>query len=424
MRFYVGDVVFNPPIDQGMKYRITAMALDQVQRRLERVNPGGLNGQLQDLAVDMPIAMRKVLEGYYTEKAAADFLANRIFKALLPYLGDKAPEARNEDILSRVQTHGAPEGFAKVGGPPITVDYLKQVGLTPKWSAEVNGIRYHMSDPFLMGTRVAFVAFVEQGGTVHTRIFYGSQSQAIWRAASHRMEGLGHLGMSSEWIGKGSPHEESTDLPWQLYPMLAEKAQNPRRDFEENTSKGIFYGLLEKITMEDFFKGKDKPTEDFYPHEATEIGSFGRMITYKTTKGEQKAGDPTTFRFNDPTDAPNFRNLIKQYSMPNSHYGGTVQGFVFGSHNGRLAWAIHKDQYGRAFVASIQDVESQITSRGAYRHIIDAGNLTMPAWEYTEQIPPDYRGQHHPSAPEYQDAWNYIRLLPFMGELYHTMGWA
>lgn len=424
MRFLCGDVNFYPPIEDGVAYRIATEALEQVCRRLERVNPGGLTGQLPQLDVEMPIPMRKVLEGYYTEKAAADFLANRVFKVLLPYLGEKAGEARNADIISRAQTYGSPEGFAKVGGPPITVDYLKQAGLSPKWSVEINGVRYHISDPFLLGKRVAFVAFVEQGGAVHTRIFYGSQSQGVWRAASHRKEGMGHLGISSEWIGKGSGGEESTDLPWQLYPMLAEKAQTPRQDFAENTSKGIFYGLLEKFTMQDMMTGKSEPTEGFHANEASELGTFGQTITYKGSQGDtRKAGVPESFRFNDPTDAPNFQKLIKQYTVPNSHYGGSVQGYIFGSHNGRLAWVIYRDNHNRAWVASVQDVESAITSRGAYRHILDPGNLTMPAWEYHDQVPPQYRGQTNPNDKDYCDAWNYIRMLPFMGDLYRTMGW-
>lgn len=438
MRIISDDVVFVPPIEKELKARITRAALDQVARRLERANPGGAAGDIAELVVEMPIPMRKVLEGYYTEQAAANFLANKIIEKVLPLLGEKAEAAKQEDVLSRTVTYGAEEGFKPGGGPPINVDYLRKVGLEPKWSMEVRGVRYHVSDPFQVGKRVAFVAFVEEGGVVHTRVFYSSGSQGVWRAASHRVElseedkasleqkfpgkdPHGDLGIPRpHWIGKGQPHEESTDLPWQLYSRLSDKAKNPRKEFSENESEGIFYGLLEKEGLQRLLAGKVAPDAGFHPEDATSIGSFSQTVK----SGRLEFGVPETFQFNDPKDKPDFSKVLDQFTVSAASYGGNITGYVFGSLNGKLAWLFYRDSTGRSWVGAIQSVESSITARGAFRQVIDAGNLSMPAYEYQKQVPSDYRGAQATTDPEYYDAWAYIRRLPFMAELYQSQGWT
>lgn len=413
MKVQASNVTFAPEIDGAIKRRIVTLALQQVAQRVSAVQSNLRDLAIDSMAVDMPIPLEQVKSGYYTEKAAADFLANRIFKALLPNL---QPGARNEDLLQRAKVYGAENGFKRVGGPPITIDYLRSVGLTPKWSFETTGVRYHMSDPIQVGSRVAYVAFVEQGGEVHTRVFYGSQSQGVWRAASHRVEGASHLGISERWIGKGNPHEESTDLPYELYGELNRRAASPRTDIAGEGAEGVFYGLLEVKSFDDFMSGNQHPTEGFFPGEASQLGSFGANV--------DKFGKPESFRFNDPKDAPDFTKLLSTFDTPSSVYGGSVSAFAFPSKNGKLAYLFYKDADGRAWLASVQDTTSMVTSRGGRRQIIDAGNLSMPLYEYRDQIPAEYRGRANPRDGAYYDAWEYVKRLPIISDLYQAQGWA
>jgi hypothetical protein len=413
VRVEAGQVAFAPDVDEGLKQRIVKLALEQVARRVAAVQGDLRDLTIESMAIDMPISLEQVKSGYYTDQGAADFLANRIFKLLLPHLHSGA---RMQDILGRANVYGAEAGFKRVGGPRVTVDYLQQVGLTPRWTFETSGVRYHISDAFLLGSRVAFVAFIEQGGAVHTRVIYGSQSQGVWRAASHRVEGAGHMGISERWIGKGNPHEESTDLPYELYPELNRRAAAARRDLAEQAAEGVFYGLLEVKTFEDLLTGNDKPTEGFYPGEATALGTFGGQVG--------KFGQPDTFRFNDPREAPDFTKLLTDFQTPSDVYGGTVHAYVFPSKNGKLAYLFYKDPDGRAWLGSVQDVTSMITSRGARRRIIDAGNLSMPLYEYHDQVPDQYRGKVSPRNSSYYDAWEYVKRLPVIVELFRSQGWS
>ena len=413
-----GLVESNPPLAQSEQKDLVEEALRQVAARVAAVSGGQITlgaEQLGHVQIEMPVALERLRSGYYTPRAAASFLANRIFKELLPHL---PAGARNEDVFQRAAVYGSPQGFAPAQGAPITPQYLRQMGMDPQWRAEVAGVRYHLSRPFLLGSRVAYVAYVEEAGGVHVRVFYASQSQGIWRAASHRQEGMRHLGISERWIGKGNPHEESTDLPFELIAELSRRQHSARTDLTPAEAEGLFYGILEAKSNADYLAGNAHPTEGFYPGEARAIGRFERHLE----QGGRSYGDPETFRFESQGDAPNFAQVLDTYKVESPMYG-SVNAFLFASHNGRLNYLIYRDGRDRAWVASIQDVTSGITSRGARRQVIDALNLTMPANEYRDQIPAQYRGQVVAGNESYYDAWEYIKRLPFMGELYQTMGW-
>lgn len=413
-----GVVDSNPPLAQTEQKDLVEEALRQVAVRVAAVSGGQIKlgaDQLGHVQIEMPVALERIRSGYYTKRAAAGFLANRIFKALLPHL---PPEARTEDVFQRAVVYGSDQGFGRVQGPPITPEYLRRMGMEPQWRAEVSGVRYHLSQPFLLGSRVAYIAYVEESGAVHVRVFYASQSQGIWRAASHRQEGMGHLGISERWIGKGNPHEESTDLPFELIAELSRRQHSARTDLTPAEAEGLFYGVLEVKSNADYLSGNAHPSEGFYPGEARAIGRFGREIE----QSGRSYGDPSSFSFDSQGDAPDFSRVLDTYQVESPMYGG-VQGYLFASHNGRLNYLIYRDGRGRSWVASIQDVTSGVTSRGARRQVIDALNLTMPANEYRDQIPAQYRGQVVEGNESYYDAWEYIKRLPFMGELYQTMGW-
>jgi hypothetical protein len=406
----VGAATFVPDVDENLKKRILTLALQQVAQRVAAVQPNLTDLSLDGMAVEMPIPLEHVKSGYYTDKAAADFLANRIFKMLLPHLHEGA---RNQDILFRSQVYGSDTGFHHVDhatkeeyhGPPMTVQHLHHIGLTPKRTVEVDGVRYHLSDPIQMGGRIAYVAYVEQGGQVHVRCFYTSQSQGVWRSASHRKS-------SGKWIGKGCIVEESTDLPWELYPALNAGAAAPRQDIPERDAEGIFYGLL-KVDDGYFI------TEDYQaPGEMRSLGTFKE----KAKALGKDFGKPESFEFADSQDAPDFSKVVSTFTTTSSIHPGTLTAYVFASKNGNLSYLFYRDAPGRCWLGSVQDSQSMITSRGNRMQVINPGDLTMPLHEYHEQIPQQYRG---PAVDDhYSDAWAYLRRLPMMAELYQTMGWS
>lgn len=404
-----GSIRSNPPLPGTDQKELVEEALRQVGARVLAVSKGKVNLDAETLGsvtIEMPVALDRVRNGYYTPKAAASFLANRIFKQLLPHL---PTEARNEDVFRRAQVYGAEEGYQREDGPQVTIAYLRQMGFEPKWRAEIEGVRYHISQPFLAaGQRVAYIAYVEEEGQVHVRVYYASQSQGIWRAASHRMQG------QDGWIGKGNPHEESTDLPFELISHLSRRQTEVRSDLTPQQGDQIFYGALEVRSWGS--EGGPNPTEGFFPSEARPIGSFARDVT----NGDREWGSPESFSFGESGDAPDFSRVLSEETIQSPMYG-SVTAYLFASKNGRLNYLVYREGSGKSWVASVQDVTSGITSRGARRQIVDALNVTMPLNEYRDQIPHEYRGEQKDR--RYWDAWEYIKRLPFMADLYGEMNW-
>ena len=411
-----GQIRSSPPLPGTEQKELVEEALRQVGARVQAVSQGKVEltaEQLGSITIEMPVALERVQSGYYTTKAAASFLAGRIFKQLLPHL----PEgARTEDVFQRATVYGSAEGYEHKGGPQITIDYLRQQGFEPRWRMEIAGVRYHFSQPFPAAGRVAYIAYVEEGGEVHVRVYYASQSQGIWRAASHRQTGMGGMGIGAGWIGKGNPHEESTDLPLELISELSRRQATVRTDISEEQGNLIFYGALEVKSRDDYMAGNAHPSEGFFPGEARAIGSFSQEVE----NGGRTWGKPESFSFAESGDAPDFSRQLSSEQVQSPMYG-PVTAYVFASKNGRLNYLVYREGSGKAWVASVQDVTSGITSRGARRQIVDALNVTMPLNEYRDQIPHEYRGEQ--KTRSYYDAWDYIKRLPFMADLYESMNW-
>ena len=156
----VKDIVCNPAMEGTLQQEILTEALQQLARRVARLNVQGQKIDMGDVALEMPVPLGRVTSGYYTPRAAASFIANRLFKQVLPHLGSAA---RLEDVIQRGEslatTEDLPEDYA-ADAPLMTVDMLRSLGLTPKWSLELHGVRYHVSDPIDLGHRIAYVAFV------------------------------------------------------------------------------------------------------------------------------------------------------------------------------------------------------------------------------------------------------------------------
>lgn len=139
MRFLIGDVQFSTPIDDGVATRIATDACERVIRRIEALEPGGLQGHLAALNVALPFPLSRVIQGYVTEQSAAQVLAERMFAQLFSYL---SPVAQQRAVVpARIvrSNEAAPEGFVRSeagdvvahdvivpsagSGPPVHIDY-------------------------------------------------------------------------------------------------------------------------------------------------------------------------------------------------------------------------------------------------------------------------------------------------------------
>lgn len=310
--------------------------------------------------------------------------------------------ASSASLLQRAQFLDNPLGIRALGAPDCTQSFLHSRGLQPKHTVEVDGTRMHVSEPYSMGqNRVGFVAYVEDPqGKVQVRAFYRSNSQGLWRSASH-------AGMNG-WIGKGNG-EASTNLPVAAQKHLHALAAGGGRELAGDDSNTAFYGLLP-------FGGHEPPAAlDAQLQAEQPLGQFSQPLP------SRDYGRPETFRYNSPADAPAFNKQIDGYSFQHPIHG-KVEAHCFESANGNYHYMFYQDSEQRSWLAQIDRAGGELTDWGTRAAPVFHGDLAMPAVEYPSQIPEGYAGKAGRGG--YVDASAYVHRLPPVADFRRHRGLA
>ncbi|MBX3170057.1 MAG: FHA domain-containing protein [Candidatus Eremiobacteraeota bacterium] len=315
------------------------------------------------------------------------------FNALSPQQG--------QAILARAEFAANPLGFRAAGAAECTKDFLLAQGLEPKTTFECGDTKVHFSQPYSLGdNRAACVGYVEnKDGQIDIRAFYRSNSQGLWRAASH----AGFNG----WIGKGTG-EESTNLPIPLQMALHSQAGHQVKNVPEEVARQAFYGSLPV--------GSNKPPKELEQelHEPQHLGSFQAKLA-------DGYGRPESYRFHDPADAPDFTHDPTNISYSFDHpVHGKVEANCFRSKSGECSFMFYRDSSGRSWLAQMEKSNSPLTSWGTRSDPIEHGDLAMPAVEYRQQIPQDYAGPQITGS--YADASAYVHKLPVVADYRMHLG--
>lgn len=285
----------------------------------------------------------------------------------------------------------------------VTPEFIQQHHLEPVVSIPMGEADIHLSRPYeLAGGREAVMAYVEIDGKTHLRAFYRSKSQGIWRVASHAGDGTNNY-----WIGKGDG-EHTTNLPITMQRVLNDHLQNQRGlSMTSSQSQRAFYGVLDQVSDREFAR-----------EGASSGPSLGRFTQHLNGPYRSRRGDPRSFEFNDPQQAPNFEASPERFSLDLPEYG-QVEAYVFPSQDGNLNYMFLRDNQGKAWVAQVEMVDSTSGAFGSGTRTIDPGDLDMPGREYAQQIPYKYGGS---KSTDYKSAFDYIKDLPFMQDFYHSQG--
>ena len=94
---------------------------------------------------------------------------------------------------------------------------------------------------------------------------------------------------------------------------------------------------------------------------------------------------------------------------------GEVTAYVYPSNNARLEYTLFKDESNKVWFGDVGDKQAPLSPHGLRRDAIDTGDeLTMPLWEYEQQIPQGYNVGSERRGPgkQYSSAWGYIREMP------------
>lgn len=304
-------------------------------------------------------------------------------------------QQESKRILGATEIHGGEyKGFT------LTPETLTQHGLAPKYKFEIQERDFVFSQPFLSDPEghLAFIAYVQEGDTYVTRTFYRSNSQAMWRENPYF-----YINRKGEVMyGKGY-EEQSLNLATPLQEILEDLIQSediipnfPEAEAISLTtapnidSNGEKYRYLYYAS-----KSQDAPSKEDYAREARASSPhldyedqvnpapttlFGNFYVPNPNK---QLPDPTTLRFERTEDEPNFSKKISTRNTDSSTYGKITLD-VFPSGNGKFIYTFCRDDLKRAWIGRVE-VEGEIQSTGLRKQWVDAGVLTIPAYEYDDQ---------------------------------------
>lgn len=309
--------------------------------------------------------------------------------------------AEGQQLVDKAKFFGSDQKFVN--------ETVKKYGLQPNETVTVGKTKFSISDPFDIGDgRVAAIAVIENGGTTSTRLFYKSNSQGIFRL----LPGTTSTGWFSKGVG-----EASLDAPSAVQRALSEKISSNavRTNLPENFHK---YVVPEYKT----------------PYEA--VAAAGNDPALAVTRQdiltpskniiESKATThtpPKELKLANTSHAPAFASgKVTTYETTTSA-AGKVTANVFKSVDGSLEYTFFEDKTGRAWIASIDSTKNPINEAGIRSTSVNTGDLTMPRYEYPEQIPTGFRGtgRFGPSNT-YGDAWPYLRETPLIKAYYKSRG--
>ncbi len=308
----------------------------------------------------------------------------------------KAPNLRElkdeelKKIGDNLEIHGG-----EFLGRELTVDVLKDNGLLPKYGVEFEGVGIYFSLPYkLVNNRIAFVVYVESGGSFIARSYYRSNSQGLFRyLPKYRL-----IGEKVTWFDKGYS-EESLNAPLFIQQALSVIIQ---KEFALQLKEdpyfifsGTAHSLFDDVTGTYYRETNGKP----FPLD----GNFGDVYD------ENNNLAPEDIKFTVSEDEPDFNVLVTQFTIPTVLYGDvTVEAYL--SKNGKFQYMFCKDNLNRVWIGGIED-NSEVTSLGLRKNWVYAGKLTTPAFEYAKQA--GIYGNGNLSKGRYVDMYkHYISKIP------------
>ncbi len=330
-----------------------------------------------------------------TQRGIVSEALDRVFTdSTVSYRGTVQNPSKTEArrIVNESVIKGSP-GAEKV--PQLTPEYLASQGLEPVESITIGNTTIHISRPYSDGSRLFAVGYVEIDGKLYTRSYYKSNSQGVWRVASHR----GDRG----WFGKGIG-EKLMSLPTPVQQRLSILDKNPLNFSDPNVANNIFYGGLE------YRPGRSSQyanlPEDFKQGLSNQrLGKLGSFTD---------PDNPTTWIWTDPNYAPDFNKITQTYNhaaCPNQ-ICKDVDAFIVRSRDNKIEYLFFRDkQTGKVWIASSEIVDSRLNSYGIHRTAVDLDRLAMPIWEYGEQIPQNYVGRKLSDGSPYSDASAFVDQL-------------
>ncbi len=295
-------------------------------------------------------------------------------------------DQESQEIISRTNIiHATP--FL---GKELTPQILANEGLAPKYKVELgNQVTAYLSNPYDIGDgRQAVTVYVQKGDQTVARSYWRSNSQGLWRYLPEYQAGWYHKGYG----------EESVPATIPLQQALAQLTKEGSQPLQVSDNLFMFAGTTRSNREGTYFRETDREPMRLE-------GNF-------YTENDKVKIPPEQVEFTNPNQAPDFSKPLSSWEQNTSLYG-RIRVEVFPSKDGNLKFLFCKDSEGRAWIAGIED-DSEIQTTGLHKSWIHAGDLTTPAFEYS-----DYDGGFGGQVRrrEYIDMFpNYLSKIPVIKE--------
>lgn len=289
-------------------------------------------------------------------------------------------ESESDAILKATEIEGDP-----FNGKTLTSEILKEEGLEPKYSFEIDGSTIVFSkNAFNCGSHVGVIGYVIKEKKVFARTYYLSGSQGCWRYLPGYTKEIENGKEVVDWYGKGYG-EDSITLPAVTQNALATLMQkeysvpvNTKNDpnFILAGTARTFSGRYEAM-VPSMNSGKA-----YYREMSTE--PIKLKADWYDMYDSNKKIPPEELILTD-SESPDFSKVVLSWRMPTKVYGEVVSR-VFKSKDGRFAYTFSTTSDGKSWITSVEDNTVRVDgTTGLKNSYVFSRDLTTPCAEYWSQ---------------------------------------
>lgn len=314
-----------------------------------------------------------------------------------------------KQILRRTEIDG--DAYEQNGNKfYVTPEILKDNGLAPEYSVQMEGAKVNLSKIYEVGARQAVMAYVETERGVKARSYYRSNSQGVWR---YLPDYVGTPNGGVDYYGKGI-NEESTTLPAELQEALAqiEGQQGGNLRITKTVPEFLLVGTAKRYSSrqelwQTLHQG-GQPRGDYYQ----EVRQAPKVVlSAEQMRNEKRPPEQLDVQGGL---APNFEQKVGGWRSKAALYG-QVQSEVYRSEDGSLEYVMCENERGQAWVGSVQTT-GPVTSTGLRRDWVMAGDICTTPYDYEVQSA-GYGDLEDRSAVNmhYVSMWkNYLAKMPII----------
>lgn len=291
----------------------------------------------------------------------------------------------------------------------LTPSVLETLGLSPKYSFELQNAKINLSDPYAVDSKTAVTAYVQTDQGTNVCSYYRSNSQGIWRLLPDYVADSSKKAISPvKTFGKGY-NEESLNLPSETqYALELVSHQGTEVPLDPINAEFALAGTAKRYeSIEDYMHHREHHTlrGQHYATVADKPSfNLGQQVSHSKAKPESLDLIGSY--------SPNFQENQSPYITSTGLYG-QVHVDHFPSKDGSMRYVFNRNADNQAWLSYIEIQDTQISPFGLHTKWASAGDYGTPLYEYNKQA--DGYGDPNDKCGHYVNMWkNYLSRMPLI----------